>query len=207
MKRTIPIIIANNNLLIKDIENDKFVVFEMPGLKNYPNIPFFHQFAGRISQCQYYFKEFMVGLYGKKVSKSILAIVTPDDTTALERIFINEFFVNSGACKAVAQITMGQTLSKEHTRYISISRSCRNVVLQYIASNEVMAERYYDIDTYNASQIKEDAKRIHIDVEYSAAPIYINNFNMNMDDFLDTGIVISTKDFLDKISEVDVEKV
>ena len=29
---------------------------------------------------------------------------------------------------------------------------------------------------------------------------------MNMDDFLDMGQVVTTKDFLDKIAQVDVEK-
>ena len=36
---------------------------------------------------------------------------------------------------------------------------------------------------------------------------FINNFNMNMDDFLDMRQVITTKDFLDKIANVQTEKV
>ena len=59
----------------------------------------------------------------------------------------------------------------------------------------------------NVRQIIEDAKRIHIDVEYSGVPVFINNFNMNMDDFADLGYVITTKDFLDKIANVHTEKV
>ena len=102
---------------------------------------------------------------------------------------------------------MAQTLSKSHTRYISISRSHRNIVLQYIANGEILAQRLYDTDNYEPSQIIEDAKRIHIDVEYSGVPIFINNFNMNMDDFADFGYVITTKDFLDKIANVQTEKV
>ena len=101
---------------------------------------------------------------------------------------------------------MGQTLSKAHTRYISLSRSNRNIILQYVNNNEVLAEKQYDTNSFDPKQIKEDAKRLHIDVEYSGAPIYINNFNMNMDDFLDMGQVVTTKDFLDKIAQVDVEK-
>ena len=56
-------------LLTNEKDNDKFVVFNMPGIKEEPNIPFYHQFAGKISECQYYFKEFMKDLYGKKVTK------------------------------------------------------------------------------------------------------------------------------------------
>jgi hypothetical protein len=185
----------------------------MPAIEVVPNIPFYHMFAQKISECQYYFKEFVRKIYGKKLSKYVLAIITPDDTTALESIFINEFFLNSGACKAVAQMTMGQAISKEHTKYISISKSTRNIVLQYINNNEVRARKLYDNDDYDINTIFEDAKRLHIDIEYSGVPIFINNFNMNMDDFAKSEIaeniatVITPKDFMDKIAVIDVEKV
>ena len=65
---------------------------------------------------------------------------------------------------------------------------------------------YVPLKVFDPQQIKEDAKRLHIDVEYAGAPIYVNNFNMNMDEFLDMGQVVTTKDFLDKIAQVDVEK-
>lgn len=206
MPKTIPIIITNDCILVKEKESTKFVTFNMSGIEAMPNIPFYHMFAGKISECQYYFKEFMLKLYGKKVSKYVFAIIVPDDTTALEHIFINEFFLHSDTCKAVAQTTMGQTLSKAHTKYISLSRSTRNIVLQYINNNEILAQKQYDTNDFDAKQIAEDAKRLHIEVEYSGAPIYINNFNMNMDEFLDMGHVVTTKDFLDKIAQVDVEK-
>ena len=101
---------------------------------------------------------------------------------------------------------MGQTLSNNHTKYISISRSCRNIILQYINNGEILAQKQYDIHTYNPDTVINDAKRLHIDIEYSGAPIFINNFNMNMDDFFDFGKVVSTKDFLDKIAKVETEK-
>ena len=104
-------------------------------------------------------------------------------------------------------MTMGQALSKTHSKYISISKSSRNIILQYINNNEVRAKKFYDVDTANTKTIVEDAKRIHIDVEYAGVPIFVNNLNMNMDEFLDVGSVISPKEFLDKIAVIDVEKV
>lgn len=53
----------------------------------------------------------------------------------------------------------------------------------------------------------EDAKRLHIDIEYESAPVFINNFNLDMDDFFEMGIVITPKQFMDKIAEVDVQKI
>lgn len=207
MARTIPIIITNKNILVKMKDTAEFSTFEMQGIDNVVNVPFYHQFASRIAECQHCFKDFIKKLYGKKFNKNILAIVVPDDTSELEKIFIREFFVNSGACKAVAEITMGQALSKTHSRYISISKSQRNVCLQYINNNEIRSRKFYDIDDYSPKAVYEDAKRLHIDIEYAGVPVFINNFNMNMDDFFELGEVITPKDFMDKIAVIDVEKI
>ncbi len=207
MAKTIPMIITNKNILLRVKDGNEFATFEMPGIEEDINIPFYHQFAGKIAECQHYFKEFVQSQYGKRLSKYILAIVVPDDTSPLERIFINEFFLNSGACKGVAQITMGQALSKEHKKYVSVSMSTRNVTLLYVSNGEIKVRKYYDVNEYNPHQISEDAKRLHIDVEYEQVPVFINNFNMNMDAFAEVGQFVSPKEFLDKISVIDVEKV
>lgn len=206
MARTIPMIITNKNILLKAKESDEFIPFDMPGIEKVMNIPFYHQFAEHLAESQIAFKNFVKEIHGKKLNRNIFAIIIPDDTSALESIFINEFFVNSGACKAVAQMTMGQALSKDDKRYISLSKSSRNITLQYINNNEVRARKLYDINDYSTETIIEDAKRLHIDVEYEDVPIFINNFNMDMDDFFDLGEVITPKAFMEKIAVIDVEK-
>ena len=206
MAKTIPMIITNKNILVKDKESDEFKTFNMPALSDIPNIPFYHQFAEKIAECQYYFKEFMKTLYGKKLSKYIFAIIVPDDTSRLESIFINEFFVNSGTCKAVAQMLMALALSKEDNKYVSISKSNRNIILEYVRNHESVVIKYYDATTSDPKIITEDAQRLHIDLEYEKVPIYINNFNMNMDEYFNFENIISPKQFMEKIAEIDVEK-
>lgn len=207
MAKSIPVIITNTNILVYDRFSEEFKAFTLPGISTQPNIPFYHSYAKKIAESQHYFKAFIKNIYPNKTTKNILAIVVPDDTSTLESIFINEFFLNSGACKAVAQITMGQALSKEISAYISISKSSRNIVLQYIKNNEIQACRYYDCNHYDSQQIIEDAKRLHIDIEYEKTPIFVNNFNLNMDDFFDMGEIITPKCFMDKIADIDVEKI
>lgn len=206
MAKTVPMIITNDDILVFDREKNEFKTFNMPSLNPSPNIPFYHEFAEKIAEDQYYFKEFMKGMYGKKLNKYILAIIVPDDTSKLESIFINEFFVNSGACKAVAQMPMALALSKNDKRYISVSKSLRNVVLEYVRNNETVVRKLYDIHTCDPKKVMADAKVMHIDVEYNDVPVFVNNFNMNMDDFFEMGSVISPKEFMKKISVVDVEK-
>lgn len=207
MQKTLPIIITNKNILIKDMNTDEFKVFNVEGLEDDATIPFYHQYAQRISECQHKLKEFVKEIYGKKTGKFILAIIVPDDTSRLESIFIKEFFLHSGICKAVAQMNMGQALDRANTRFISVSKTNRNVVIQYISNSEIKVKKAYPIYDYEPSKVIEDAKRLHIDVEYSGAPIYINDFNKNMSDFAEYGKVISTKDYLDKIKNIDVEKI
>ena len=181
--------------------------FTLSGIQSKPNSPFYHDYAQRIAESQHYFKEFFKKLYPNKSARNVFAIIVPDDTSPLESIFINEFFLNSGTCKAVAQMQMGQTLSKDQPQYISISKSSRNVVLLYIKNNEIKASRFYDSNNYDAQRIIQDTQRIHIDVEYENTPVFINNFNMNMDDFFEAGEIISPKMFMDKIAVIDVEKI
>lgn len=207
MAKTIPVIITNSDVLVYDKSAGEFKSFTLPGITSEPNIPFYHSFAKKIAESQHYFKEFVKSLYSGRLSKNILAIVVPDDTSTLESIFINEFFLNSGTCKAVAQIKMAQTLSKNINSYISVSKSNRNVVLTYIKNSEIQASKYYDLGEYDANKIMEDAKRLHINIEYESTPVFVNNFNLDMDDFFDMGIVISPKQFMDKIAVIDVEKI
>ncbi len=143
--------------------------FPCPEFRASPIFPFI-MLLQKIAESQHYFKAFIKIFIPTKHPKNILAIVVPDDTSTLESIFINEFFLNSGACKAVAQITMGQALQKDIQAYISISKSSRNIVLQYIKNNEIQACRYYDCNNYDSQQIIEDAKRLHIDIEYEKHP-------------------------------------
>lgn len=207
MAKTIPMIVTNNNILVKDRDSDGFKPFDMPSLNPVPNIPFYHEFAEKIAESQYYFKEFMKENYGKKLSKYILAIIVPDDTTKLESIFINEFFVNSGACKAVAQMPMALAVSKDDDKYITVSKSQRSVVLEYVRNRETVVKKNYDLKSYDPKQVMADAAVIHIDVEYNDVPIYVNNFNSNMDDFLEMGEIISPKQFMNNIANIDVEKI
>ncbi len=207
MAKTIPMIVTNNNILVKDKDSDGFKPFNMPSLNPVPNIPFYHEFAEKIAESQHYFKEFMKENYGKKLSKYILAIIVPDDTTKLESIFINEFFVNSGACKAVAQMPMALAVSKDDEKYITVSKSQRSVVLEYVRNHETVVKKNYDLKAYDPKQVMADAALLHIDVEYNDVPIYVNNFNSNMDDFFEMGEIISPKQFMNKISNIDVEKI
>lgn len=101
---------------------------------------------------------------------------------------------------------MALALQKDENKYVSISKSSRNIVVEYVRNHESVVTKYYDMTTADPNVIMADAAKLHIDLEYESVPIFINNFNMNMDEYLSFGNVITTKQFLDKIAEIDVEK-
>ncbi len=59
MAKTIPMIVTNNSILVKDRDGEGFKPFNLPSLNPLPNIPFYHEYAEKIAESQYYFKEFM----------------------------------------------------------------------------------------------------------------------------------------------------
>lgn len=50
MAKTIPMIITNSNILVKDRETDEFKTFNMPGVNPVPNIPFYHKNGKKASK-------------------------------------------------------------------------------------------------------------------------------------------------------------
>ena len=92
MAKPRPMLITNSDSLVKNRDTDDFKTFSLPGTPVVANIPFYHHYAAKISETQHYFKEFIKSMYGKKLSKNILAILVPDDTTALESILSTSCF-------------------------------------------------------------------------------------------------------------------
>lgn len=70
MAKTIPMIITNSDILVKDRDTDDFKTFSLPGTPVVANIPFYHHYAAKISETQHYFKEFIKSMYGKSCPKT-----------------------------------------------------------------------------------------------------------------------------------------
>ena len=65
----------------------------------------------------------------------------------------------------------------------------------------------YPFEDYKGVNADTDTLVKNIDIEYENTPVFVNNFNLNMDDFFDMGEVIAPKQFMDKIAVIDVEKI
>ena len=54
MAKTIPMIITNSDILVKNRDTDDFRTFSLPGTPVVANIPFYHHYAAKISETQHY---------------------------------------------------------------------------------------------------------------------------------------------------------
>ena len=72
---------------------------------------------------------------------------------------------------------MALALQKDENKYVSISKSSRNIVVEYVRNHESVVTKYYDMTTADPNVIMADAAKLHIDLEYESVPVFINNFN------------------------------
>ncbi|MFA9396968.1 MAG: hypothetical protein ACERKV_01700 [Clostridiaceae bacterium] len=184
------IIVGDKSLIIKKQGEKLQEIIEF--ISFIPNVPFYcHLF----DEDKNYIEE-MKSLVKKLKIKNAMVIV-PDDSIDLEidrRLFI-EFFMRCGVRKVNLK-SQCFLLSLEDKKYISISRTTRTIVLQYIANNKSIAKKYYDKNYLDIKQIALDSKHLHADYEYDSIPVYINNINNDMEKYEDVGILISFDDFI-----------
>lgn len=205
MAVTIPIIVTNDDILVKRKGKNEFLTFNIEGIDQVSNVPFYHHYAKKLDDSVNIFKEFIKDEYGTMLGRPYIAVIIPDDTTELERAFLQSFFLNVG--KALAISTMSQVLSCELAKYISISMTNRCIVLQYVSHGEILATKFYDSTSYDIDQIKIDTTRIHIDADYAEVPVLVNNLSGNMIDFMDMGEVVFPDAFRRTICDLSVEKI
>jgi len=184
------IVVCHKSLIIKKEGDESEHIIDFTSF--IPNVPFYYHF---FDEDKTYIKD-MKSLIKKLNIKNAIVIV-PDDSIDLEvdrRIFI-EFFMHCGM-KKVQVKSQCFLLSKDNKKYLSISRTTRAIVLQYIVNDKSIAKKYYDKNYTDIEQIALDAKNLHTDFEYDSIPIYINNINNDMEKFKVIGTLISFNDYI-----------
>lgn len=160
-----------------------------------PNVPFYHHL---FDEDKNYMKDMKEVVKNLKIRN--LTIIVPDDCIDLtvDKRILTEFFTLCGIRKIQIEAQCF-FLSLEDKRYISISKTTRNMVLQYIVNGKSIAKKYYDENYEDVKQISLDMKSIHTDCEYEYVPVYINNMNNNMDSFSNIGNLVSLNDIAKNI--------
>ncbi|MBU3146753.1 hypothetical protein [Clostridium sp. CF012] len=193
------IIVAHKNLIIKKEGENSETIIDFASV--IPNVPFYYHF---FDEDKTYIKD-MTSLI-KKLNIRNAIIIVPDDSVDIEvdRKVFTEFFLKCGV-KKIQTKSQCFLLSLDNKKYISVSRTARTIVLQYIVNNKSIVKKYLDKNYTDMKQIALDVKNIHPDCEYESIPIYINNMNNDMEKFKVIGPLVSLNNIITNITNYKMD--
>lgn len=182
------IIVTDNSFVMKkDGDTSENII----AFQSYiPNIPFYYHLFDKDKN---YITEITKQVKSLRMKK--VTIVLPDDAIDIQvdKQILTEFFMQCGT-KIVKINFQCFLLNLEKENYITISKTVRNLVLQYISNKKSLTTKYYDKEYTDVLQISSDIKKFHNDYGYGEIPVYINNINNNMDRFKSLGDMVSIND-------------
>ena len=187
------IIVSNNSLIIKKENGGPETTIDFQSF--IPNIPFYYHL---FDEDKAYSKD--IADLVKKLRIRNAAIVFPDDSIELEvdKKVLVEFFMQCGV-KKVQWNFQCFLLNIESKKYISLSKTTRTIVIQYIANNKSISKKYYDKCYSDIKQITFYMRNLHTDCQYENIPVYINNLSNDMESFKSIGNLVSLNDIIANI--------
>jgi len=194
------IIVSNSGFIIKkDDDNFENTIELQPFI---PNVPAYHHLYD-IDK-----KDYIDDIKGqiKRLKIKDALIIMPDDIIELEvdKKMIIEFFLQVGVKKVQVNFQC-YYMNFDNKKYISISKTSRMIVLQYISNNKTINKKYYDKNLIDIGQIKTDINNIHDDMDCTL-PVFVNNINNDMEGFEDVGNLISLHEFETNIKNNNINK-
>lgn len=194
------IIVSHKGLIIKKESENSESTIDFPSF--IPNVPFYYHFFDENKT----YMEDMKSLI-KRLKIRNATVIIPDDSIdiAVDKKIFTEFFMLCGV-KKVQVKAQCFLLTLNNQKYISVSKTARNIVLQYIVDNKSIAKLYYDKNYTDIEQIALDMKNLHIDCQYESIPVYINNMNNDMDEFERIGSLVSLNDIATNIMNYKMDE-
>ncbi|OPJ63794.1 hypothetical protein [Clostridium oryzae] len=193
------IIVSNNSFIIKKEGEPLEKTIELQSF--IPNVPAYHHLFDKDKAN--YIEDIRKQIKSLKIKNAV--IVLPDDAVDVEvdqRVLI-EFFMLCGVKKTQLNFQCF-LLSLQDKKYVSISKTVRNMVVQYIEYNKVISRKYYEKDYSDMEQLVLDIKSLNGDYEYGMIPLYINNMNGDMESFNIMGNMVSLDDIIENAVKNDM---
>jgi DNA mismatch repair ATPase MutS len=187
------IIVRNNSFIIKREDDDLESVIELQTF--IPHIPaYYHLFD---EDKENYIKDIKGEIKRLKIKNA--TIIFPDDSIDLEvdKRVLTEFFLQAGVKKI--QVNFQCFFLSFDKKYISVSKTARTLIMQYIAYNKSVSKRYYDKNYTDIEQIMIDIKKLHTECANNRIPVFINNINNDMEGFKAVGKLTSLYDITTNI--------
>ncbi|MGD9570014.1 MAG: hypothetical protein AB7V48_17165 [Sedimentibacter sp.] len=194
------IIVSNSSFIIKKDGGNIETVIELQSFM--PNVPAYHHLYDIDKKD--YIDDIKRQIKKLKIKDAI--IIMPDDTIELEvdKRMLIEFFLQVKVNKIQVSFQC-YYMSFDNKKYISISKTNRIIVLQYISHNKTVIKKYYDKNYIDIEQVKKGINNIHDDNMYSILPVYINNINNDMEEFKDIGNLVSLDEFVANVMKNEIK--
>lgn len=187
------IIVGNNSFIIRKQgeTNQDIITFD----SIIPGVPFYHHLFDKGKP---YIVEAQQKIWELKVKN--VTLLAPDDTTDIEadQLMLKEFFMKCAVKKLDIDFQCF-FLNRKEQKYISISKTSRALVLQYIVNHNSIVKKYFDKNYNDIAQIKSEIKSLHPDCEYHTIPIYVNNINDEMNGLKEIGNLVSVNDIFNNL--------
>ncbi len=195
-KKNYDILVTNNSFIIRNEYSGSETIISFPVF--IPNVPFYYHLLDDASN---YFTNIIKQVKSLKIKYA--TIILPDDAIDMEidKQLLTAFFRQSGA-KHILLKNHSFLLSPEYGSYISVSRTTRAVILQYISDNKSLAKRYYDIDIINPDQLISGMNRLHNDCAYGKTPVFINNMYEDMTSYESIGTMVTLYSMLNNLPKL-----
>ncbi len=195
-KKKYDILVTNNSFIIRSEHSGSETIINFPVF--IPNVPFYYHLLDDSSN---YFTNIMKQI--KSINIKYATIILPDDAIdmVIDKKILTAFFQRSGA-KHILLKDHSFLLSPEYNSYISVSRTTRAVILQYISNNKSLAKRYYDLDITNPDQLISGMNRLHNDCAYGKTPVFINNMYEDMSSYEDIGTMVTLYNMLNNLPKL-----
>jgi hypothetical protein len=181
------ILVGNHGFTIKNEQDSYQYCMELPQM--IPNVPFYYHLFDKdkliITEITKQIKEL-------KAKKAV--IIMPDDAMEIyaDQKILEDFFMICGSKKLTPDYQCFH-LTKDN-KFISLSKSARTLMLQYISNGKSLSKKYNDRDFQDIDRIKWDMSHLHIDCGYGSIPVYLNNIDQEMESLRTLGFLVYIDD-------------
>jgi len=203
MKNRFFVILRDNKMLININDQSNLVEYSFTDLETYPNIPFYIN----IFETNNIRKNLKPMVYenlntlSEKIFKPEVFVLVDDDTMGIEKRAIEEFILISLAPKKVAMVEQCLLLSPTGIeQYISVSKSCRLIILSYIKNRDILAQKFIENKDYSVEELIKLIRTLHDDCKFNKLDIYLNGTHLKK--YSEIGKVIDIYELLNNTQKL-----
>lgn len=99
-------------------------------------------------------------------------VLLPDDTLQVDIRWIKAFFIQKLHCCNINLTFQSLYLSRVEKKYISLTKTCRCIVMKYIKQGNVIQESFLPLSS-NKEEIIDEIKQLHSEIVLGTTPLFI----------------------------------